>query len=282
MAAHQEELLAYLSHALPPIPRGANVHAGPNTKNQSYSHEDITHVEQWEAFNYRNIVNSWRTVLHGPGCTLMNQAPIGGSPGPPIYTESQFKFKFHQHAENRIRRAMRRAFDSIDGNNHGLQQRQMSRLEFLQGDAAKTIDNFRPDYAMSKVTDGPSILELNRCPGDAKVSWKWQSAWRTDDNAVRREEFKAVLAQVNFYMKQHQTAYGFVVTDTELVPIRRLNNNGRLALGPRIPWSASNIYEPGEHGYDVNQARYKDTLTPQLALWYLGMLAANTHFQHMP
>ena len=124
--------------------------------------------------------------------------------------------------------------------------------------------------------------KVNRCPGDAKVSWKWQSAWRHANSAARQKEFKKVLAQVNFYMKQHQTRYGYTITDTELVPIRRLNNNGSLELGTSIPWSASNIYEPGDPGYNANQVRYRQTLTPLLALWYLAMLAASDHGYHLP
>lgn len=50
-----------------------------------------------------------------------------------------------------------------------------------------------------------------------------------------------VLSQVNFYMKQHHARYGFVLTDLELVAIRRLDRNGiwnsRLPFhGPRRVW----------------------------------------------
>jgi hypothetical protein len=114
------------------------------------------------------------------------------------------------------------------------------------------------------------------------VSWKWQYAWRFSNHATQIREFKKVLAQVNFYMKQHQTRYGYILTNTELVPVRRLDNNGCLELGNPIPWSASNIYEPGDPGYNPNQVTYRQRLTPLLALWHLAMLAASDQGHHLP
>ncbi|KNG86315.1 hypothetical protein ANOM_005214 [Aspergillus nomiae NRRL 13137] len=38
------------------------------------------------------------------------------------------------------------------------------------------------------------------------------------------------VSQVNFYMKQNYTRYGFIITDRELVAIRRLDRNGNLDL----------------------------------------------------
>jgi hypothetical protein len=207
-----------------------------------------------------------------------------GSPCQLINSESRFKSKFSDYAEGRIRRAMRRGFIHIDGNNQqGLTNLGMTALEFVHGDGAARIDGFRPDYGMA--IEANHILasdKVNRCPGDAKVSWKWQSAWRHANGPARQKEFKKVLAQINFYMKQHKTRYGYILTDTELVPIQRLNNNGHLEFAPSIPWSASNIFEPGDPGYNANQVRYRQTLTPLLALWYLAMLAAVDLVYHLP
>ena len=67
-----------------------------------------------------------------------------------------------------------------------------------------------------------------------------------------------VLSQVNYYMGQHHTRYGFILTDTELVPVKRLDGNGNLLVAQAIPWEAQG---PGR-------------LTILLGLWYLGMLGA--------
>lgn len=75
-------------------------------------------------------------------------------------------------------------------------------------------------------------------------------------------EFKQVLSQVNFYMKQHHARYSFILTDRELVAIRRLDRNGNLELSASIPCTTKGT---------ASQPR----LTVLLGLWYLGMLAAN-------
>lgn len=102
------------------------------------------------------------------------------------------------------------------------------------GDAAQIINNFRPDItffrAGSTLNSSP-----NRCPGDLKVSWKWESGWAAAESQIDRTEYLQVLSQVNFYMKQHNARYGFVLTDTELVPIKRLDANGNLLVGRAIP-----------------------------------------------
>lgn len=67
------------------------------------------------------------------------------------------------------------------------------------------------------------------------------------------------MAQVNFYGDQHNARYGFILTNTELVPLKRLDQNGSLAVATSIPWTQS-----GSVG----------RLSVLLGLWYLGMLAA--------
>lgn len=76
-----------------------------------------------------------------------------------------------------------------------------------------------------------------------------------------RTEYRQALSQVNWYMKQHHSRYGFLLTDQELVVLRRLDSHGNLELAPPIPFTA---------GGTVAQPR----MTVLLALWYLGMLAA--------
>jgi hypothetical protein len=63
-------------------------------------------------------------------------------------------------------------------------------------------------------------------------------------------------------MVQNKTKYGFIVTDTELVPVKRLAQSGHLAVGNAIPWTANG-----------NQ------LTVRLGIWYISMLAARNDWQ---
>ena len=63
-------------------------------------------------------------------------------------------------------------------------------------------------------------------------------------------------------MKQHHARYSFIVIDSELVAIRRLDRDGNLELSASVPWTSSGI---------VAQPK----LTVLLAMWYLGMLASD-------
>lgn len=79
---------------------------------------------------------------------------------------------------------------------------------------------------------------------------------------MQQNEFKKVLSQVNHYMHQNNGRYGFVLTDVELIIIRRVNDRGHLELSDSIPWTA--------YGSEA-----EPQLTVLLALWYLGMLASD-------
>ncbi|EGC44033.1 conserved hypothetical protein [Histoplasma capsulatum var. duboisii H88] len=133
------------------------------------------------------------------------------------------------------------------------------------GDAASIINNFRPDLAFFQAG---SVLHTspNRCPGDLKVSWKWASGYRMAPDEGDRKEYYQVLSQVNFYMKQNYSRYGYILSDTELVPIKRLDGNGSLLVAQAIPWEAEG---PGR-------------LTILLGLWYLGMLASADNDWRLP
>lgn len=75
---------------------------------------------------------------------------------------------------------------------------------------------------------------------------------------IEQHEYKQVLAQVNFYMRQHNAWYGYILTDTELVAVKHLEGNDCLAISTVVPWTRGGVGE----------------LLVLLALWYLGMLAA--------
>lgn len=126
---------------------------------------------------------------------------------------------------------------------------------------AATPENFTPDCSFADHTI-PVRFRPNRVPGNIEVSYKWSLNHRNSINPRDRTEFKQVLSQVNFYMLQHHTRYSFILTDLELVAIRRLDRNGNLEVSTSIPWTAT--------GTAANP-----TMTVALGLWYLGMLAAD-------
>ncbi|KAJ6018457.1 hypothetical protein N7499_003747 [Penicillium canescens] len=101
-------------------------------------------------------------------------------------------------------------------------------------------------------------MGVNRAPEDLKVSWKWRSEMQFLQNLADNREYKQMLAQVNFYMDQHTVGHGFILSDLELVAVKRLDGYGRLAVATPVLWRSGGV----------------GSLSVLLGLWYLGKLAA--------
>ncbi|KGM91616.1 uncharacterized protein PADG_12300 [Paracoccidioides brasiliensis Pb18] len=100
------------------------------------------------------------------------------------------------------------------------------------------------------------LLEMSSPRGNGEPTWEGAKI------VSQRNEYHQALSQVNFYMNQHNSRYGFLVTNQELVAIRKLDENGNLELAQPILWTT---------GGTATQPR----LTVMLALWYIGMLASH-------
>jgi hypothetical protein len=180
------------------------------------------------------------------------------SPPPAITSENALRSRVAEYVIPRIRRGLRAGFDHLTALN---QMHGMTSVSFEVGEAAKVIDNFAPAtaYFALNLPDGTS---WNRAPRGSKPSWIWNTDMATNPNPGLRSEFAQALSQVNWYMRQHHARYGFLLTDLELVVSRHLDDKGYLELAPPIPFTT---------GGSASQPR----LTVLLALWYVGMLAAN-------
>lgn len=247
--ANTQTLLNYLAVA-PPGLSTQETNKTPNTTNDRYSWRDINSVGYWAELTYAHIIHRYGHLLQ----VQIASEPMPNSPAQPINTEPMFAVRFTTYIQSRLRRALRTSFQQLTPQIANLQ---LTPITIDIGDGARIIDNFRPDIAFFQA--GSTLnTSPNRCPGDLKVSWKWGSNWCTASAPEDRREYKQVLSQVNFYMKQHKARYGFILTDAELVPIKRLNSNGDLLVAQAIPW----------------EARGPGRLTILLGLWYLGMLGA--------
>ncbi|KKZ68259.1 hypothetical protein EMCG_06082 [[Emmonsia] crescens] len=219
MAATQS-LLAYLETEAPQRLPTQNTAPGPNTTNINYNYRDIKQISAWPEFSYNVILQQYGPELN---TRQVVPDPMPTSPPRAIRDESL---------------ALRETFDQLSPQ---LLARQLTSIAFDGGTAANLVLNYKPDMAfvdiISDVGEGK-----NRCPGDLKA-----------------KEYRQVLAQVNFYMKQNGARYGFIITDTELVPVKRVSEDGHVAVATAIPWTQ---HGPGQ-------------LTILLGLWYLGMLAAS-------
>ncbi|EFR03069.1 hypothetical protein MGYG_06067 [Nannizzia gypsea CBS 118893] len=251
--ANIQRLLDYLM-VPPPGQPTMETHRSPNTSNDSYKWSDIRSVGQWTEFTYAHIIQRYGVLLQE---AEIQSEPMPDSPPQPIRTEPMFAVRVTTYIQSRLRRALRAGFQ-----HNTPQLANLTPITVDIGDAAQIINNFRPDIAFFHAGT-PLGSSPNRCPGDLKVSWKWGSNWQTAQSVLYRKEYLQVLSQVNYYMKQHNTQYGFVLTNTELVPIKRLDARGNLLVAQAIPWEAAG---PGR-------------LTILLGLWYIGMLGADNNWQ---
>ncbi|KAK2768361.1 hypothetical protein FQN54_000215 [Arachnomyces sp. PD_36] len=257
MADHQT-LLNYLMVAPPSLPT-QNTNKTPNTTNPNYDWGDINSVGQWPEFTYTHIMHHYGILLQQ---AQIASEPMPNSPPQPINTESMFAVRFTTYIQSRLRRALRVGFQHLASQ---LVDLHLSSITVDIGDAATIIDNYRPDIAFFRA-DSALNCSSNRCPGDLKVSWKWGSGYRTSSVAGDRREFLQVLSQINYYMRQHRARYAFVLSDTELVPIKRLDDNGNLLIAQAISW----------------ETKGPERLTILLGLWYLGMLGAADNDWRLP
>ncbi|KGY15780.1 hypothetical protein PABG_11441 [Paracoccidioides brasiliensis Pb03] len=81
------------------------------------------------------------------------------------------------------------------------------------GEAARAIENYKPDTAYFDIHAAPATAP-NRAPGDVKPSWKWRTDMGGSQIVSQRNEYHQALSQVNFYMNQHNSRYGFLVTQS--------------------------------------------------------------------
>lgn len=249
-------LMHYLQRSPPVLPVQYHGDSFQNTTNDRYSFEDIAHMGHWGDFNLQRIQQRYNALLNAPG--LLAPDPFPTSPPAAITSEPVLRIRITQYLQDRIRRSLRAGFHRLHAT-HTLGQR--TPLTWDHGDMAAKIENFRPDTAYFDERILNHTIRPNRAPGDVKPSWKWGTHLRNDPLPGRRKEFKQALSQVNWYMKQHHTRYGYILTDRELVAIRRLDREGRIELSAPIPWNAQGTAAAPQ-------------MTVLLGLWYLGMLAA--------
>ncbi|KKZ63790.1 hypothetical protein EMCG_01894 [[Emmonsia] crescens] len=191
------------------------------------------------SYSYTHIVHHYGILLQE---TQIASEPMPSSPPQAISTEPMFTMHFNTYIQSQLRCLAPQ-----------LANMPLTPVTVDIGDAATIIDNYRPDVAFFTADASP-----NRCPGDLKVSWKWETGYRTSQVPAERKEYMQVLSQVNYYMKQHHARYRYVLSDIELVPIKRVDENGNLLVAQAIPW----------------EAKGPECVTVLLGLWYLGMLSA--------
>ncbi|KAK2810897.1 hypothetical protein FQN50_002488 [Emmonsiellopsis sp. PD_5] len=247
-------LMEYLQMGPFPLPINPPANPEPNTPNAQYNYSQIGAIGQWQEFNLPAIMQRYGNLMTA---TMIHSNPFINSPITSRPTKKTIWYAISLQMMAKTRYALRATFDRLQTTN---QMNGITPLEFGLGAMAENPGDLVPDTAyylraIQNEGEGP-----NRAPGEVKPSWKWSNSLR-DGTPYEQKEFKQVLSQVNHYMKQHQARYGLVLTDRELVAIRRLNYDGDIELSRPIPWDTRGTVE-------------HPRLTVLLALWYIGMLAA--------
>lgn len=252
-----QSLLQYLSLSLPPIPRIPDISPDLNTPYPSYDSHKITQIIDWPDFNHRTLMQRYSNLL------TSKQVASEPFPSPPmgVTDEHHFGSRVAELILPRIRRALRAGFQELAPQ---LQQLNLVPVTIDGGTTASYVEgDIQPDLAYVQIDpeDGSNYDEnepANRAPGVFQVWWKWRSGDRDALDPATEHEYRRVLSRVNFYMDQYGARHGFVLTNAELVAVKRLDESGCLAVAEAIPWTAGG---PGQ-------------MTVLMGLWYLGMLAA--------
>ncbi|RAH64708.1 uncharacterized protein BO66DRAFT_335634, partial [Aspergillus aculeatinus CBS 121060] len=249
-------LLAFLQHGPSAVPIDVQ---NPNTHNTisasgRYGYRDIRSVGIWSDFNIHEIMRRYGALLTTSG---LQDNPFRNSPMDSLTTESTLVHLIARSSTDRVQEALRCGFALLNPAQHA----RFSVVYYGAGEAAARIERCAPDLAFYD-PHLPSHIRPNRLPGDVKPSYKWNTGLANSPSHTDRKEYKQVLSQVNYYMIQHQARYGFILTNRELVAIRRLDNHGNLQLAAPVPWTASGTATHPQ-------------LTVLLALWTLGMLSSD-------
>ncbi|ODH20942.1 hypothetical protein ACO22_05766 [Paracoccidioides brasiliensis] len=129
----------------------------------------------------------------------------------------------------------------------------------------------------------PAGTGPNRAPGDVKPSWKWSTALATHPLLGIRNEYRQALSQVNWYMRQHNSRHGFLLTNRELVVFRRVDDSGNLELVPPIPFtSGGSMRSFGTNASFADQGSMSGLLKMRCIAHPICMLVACTGPHKLP
>ncbi|GIZ37405.1 hypothetical protein CKM354_000085100 [Cercospora kikuchii] len=151
----------------------------------------------------------------------------------------------------------------------------------------------QPEFVANYQSDGEKTIYgdgRGRVVGIVKSYDQWNSGYR-NGSPIDKIKYLEHLSHLHRFMREHGTRYGFIMTEIELVCVRAggppassttdIDNNsnpniplfGYLEIGPSVQISASASPNP-----NINGSALPLTMTADLALWYLHMLAKEQPF----
>lgn len=203
-------LLEYLSTPNPDLDR-TNVKSGTNSFNIDW--EEVEETSDWEDFTYTNLVHDFGDILSTTYANELLDFPTtfrGLSRR--MIDETTVHAMLLKHNHVLVSRALELASDSPSREGR-------KAISWALGSHAPHEGAIYPDWA--GVDKSESYPFKNRVPGDTKVSGKWRSRMKDSDAEQDYSEFRKPLRQVMHYAGQIGTRYGYVITDKEVMCIRR-------------------------------------------------------------
>lgn len=246
---NETSLLTYLTDNPPPIPIIPDASRQGNMP--PYAPGDLPNLTEWLDFDLETILDRYDWLLEH---TMLPPDPLPESPPPAIMSQSHLQYRLAEHVVPRVRRALRATFSYLESR-HGLKGRAV--LSFDGGAYTSFAGAHEPELSFYAV-EGDRDSSRHRVPGAVRPSWQWDSSFALRPDG--QHAYRAGLATLNWYMSHRGSRYGFMLTDKELVAVRRMEN-GDLQLSASILWRTWGTYQNPE-------------LTLFLGLWYLGMLAS--------
>ncbi|KAK2775372.1 hypothetical protein FQN52_003136 [Onygenales sp. PD_12] len=202
-------LLEYLSVVDPDLDR-TNVKKGLNSFNTNW--DVLEGVEEWTDFTYENLIAMLGDLLARPyqQHELHTPAPIQRSTccivDEPTVTAVILKWN-----HTIVDCALETASKALTA---------MTPMAWTTGTHSGLPGEIvSPDWA--GIHYNMSFPAGNRLPGDSKVSGKWNTKLQHHPTDSKRREFEKPLLQVIHYAKMFNTRYAYVISDEELVCIRR-------------------------------------------------------------
>ncbi|KAI1988141.1 hypothetical protein LOZ53_004058 [Ophidiomyces ophidiicola] len=200
-------LLEFLRARDPNLDR-SYVKRGPNTFNAAW--DTVDRVENWPDFNFVNLIAMLGPILHHQ----FHQHELDIPPQPSratlrIVDEKSVTKLLSKWTHTRVDCALEKAVHLLQG--------RMMPISWASGGHADSSDEvIYPDWAGIDLND--SFPTINRVPGDTKVSGKWHTEMQNEDELA---EFLKPISQVMNYAKLFNTRYAYVVSDREVVCLRR-------------------------------------------------------------
>ncbi|DAA78669.1 TPA_exp: Uncharacterized protein A8136_2454 [Trichophyton benhamiae CBS 112371] len=220
-------LLEYLTQPNPAVENSRSLQGLPS---KCEPKEEI-HLEDWKHFTYSTLMSCYghilTTSIHGP---LPEISPPVRNIELRIFDEDSLDHLLTRTVVPPVNESLRMAWRGYYSDYPGL------AIDMTRGGRARAFQNdipvpgvptetrsrdssdqtpVFPDWAGIQAASGQAPY-LNRCPGDSKLSSKWQSNADTD-----KAFYKWPYAQLIKYCGETwNTRYGYIITDKELVVLR--------------------------------------------------------------